>query len=66
MAPTVQILGVPEGMMTCVRKEGTTPMFQLAALFQSVLTVPVQVATSKIILAKAVSLQPVVFVAISR
>ena len=66
VAPTVQIFGVPEGTMTCVRNEGTMPVFQLAAVFQSVLTVPVQVATSRMILAKAVSLQPVVLVAISR
>ena len=62
---TVQANGVPEGTMTCVRDDGTLPIFQLAALFQSVLTVPVQVATSNIMLAKAVSLHPAVLVAIT-
>ena len=62
----VQILAVPDSTMTCVRKEGTTPIFQLAAVFQLVLTVPVQVATSRMMLANAVSLQPAVLVAISR
>lgn len=66
VAPTVQIFGEPEGMMTWVRNVGTTPIFQLAALFQSVLTVPVQVATSRMMLANAVSVQPAVLVAIRR
>lgn len=51
-------IGVPAGIITCVLEVGTCPVLQLPAVCQSLLTVPVQVASSTPILTVVSFIQP--------
>ena len=62
---TTHWLSLPAGIITCVCNVGILLVLQLPAVCQSLLTAPVQVATSNITVTKAVSVQPEVFVTIS-
>ena len=62
---TTHWLSLPAGIITCVCNVGILLVLQLPAVCQSLLTTPVQVATSNITVTKAVSVQPEVFVTIS-
>ena len=56
---------LPADIITCVCNVGILLVLQLPAVCQSLLTAPVQVATSNCTVTKAASVQPEVFVTIS-